>query len=90
MVYVKFSYGTDYCRTDGEEYQVFDEKNSNRFDEIAAELGNVNAERYEYLVETTFGNEITEEEKENEIEEYYQNAYFSWKEVTQEEYEENA
>lgn len=94
--YVKICYGTLYCGTNGEEYLKTDMTNE-QLDAYCADAALENAESYEWMV---FGwgqtaesyaeeNEISLEEAEQEMEDYYAEAWGSWEIITKEEYYEN-
>ena len=93
MFYYKFTAETPYCGTECEDYQSFDVRPSKALlDEIAEELRQVNADSYEYLV-SGWNDEnfegMTEEEREEEIANYYADCWGGWEEISKEEYEEN-
>lgn len=93
MFYFKFMAETPYCGTNVEEYHKFDEMPSQaELDEIAECLCRDNAESYEYLVsgwdDENF-EDMTEEEQQEEIDNYYADCYCEWEEISKEEYEEN-
>lgn len=93
MKYYKFIAETPYCGTGMEDYRSFDyEPTEAELDEIADELCRENAESYEYLV-SGWDNEnfedMTEEEQQEELDDYYANCYGGWKEITEEEFLEN-
>lgn len=90
MAYFKITVDTPYCGTNQEEYierETMSEANS-----IAEELCRNNAEGYEYLVsgwdDENF-EDMTEEEKTEELEEYYASCDWYVDEVSAEEYFEN-
>lgn len=96
MRYIKVSGGTSLCGTDFEEY-LKTEMSDEELDKYCAESAQENAEQYEWQI---FGwledaesyaenNGISIEEAEAEIDEYYAEAYASWTEITEEEYNEN-
>ena len=93
MFYFKINAETAYCGTDIEQYYQFEEKPTDEeLDELTKSVVRDNAETYEYLV-SGFNDEhfedMTEEEQEEELENYYQNCSGSWEEVTEEEFLEN-
>lgn len=93
MFYFKISAETSYCGTDKEEYYQFEERPSDEeLDELAESVARDNAETYEYLVSGFDGEhfeDMSEEEQEEELENYYQNCSGSWEEITEEEFLEN-
>ena len=94
MRYIKFTAETPYCGTDHEEYEIFpDDTPDTDLDDIAEDIRRNNAEGFEYLV-SGWDNEnfedLTEEEQQEEIDNYYADCWGGWEEVSQEEYEENA
>ena len=93
MRYIKFTAETPYCGTDHEEYEIFpDDTPDTDLDDIAEDIRRNNAEGFEYLV-SGWDNEnfedMTEEEQQEEIDNYYADCWCSWEEVSQKEYEEN-
>ena len=93
MFYYKFVADTPYCGTESENYvcsQV--ELSESALDEMAEEFARENAEGYEYLV-TGWDDENIEDMSEDEVEElinnYYADSACSWEEITKEEFEEN-
>ena len=93
MFYFKINAETAYCGTDIEQYYQFEEKPTDEeLDELTKSVVRDNAETYEYLVSGFDGEhfeDMTEEEQEEELENYYQNCSGSWEEVTEEEFLEN-
>ena len=87
MKYIKFYGGNGYCGCDFEQYEVYedDEINEEFLNEIAEDLGMDNAESFTYVA-TGWDNDF---ESEEERDSYYENCYWSWEEITKEEYEEN-
>ena len=87
MRYFKISCGTPYCGTDVEDY--FKAETREEAEDHAEELSRLNAEGYEYLVsgwdDENF-EDLTEEEQQNEIENYYADCYYIVEEVSYEEY----
>lgn len=93
--YYRFMATTPYGGTDSETYEAFDYKPSEEeLDEFADELNFSNASGYEYLVHG-WGNdpvedgEMTEEEFEQSMEDYYADCQCTWEEVSEEEYNKN-
>ena len=93
MFYYKFTASTCYCGTDHEEYHKFETKpTQDTLYTMAEEIAHDNAEQYEYLATGWDDDEIegmSEDEVEEILNNYYADAYCSFEEVTQEEYEEN-
>lgn len=87
MKYIKFYGGNGYCGCDFKQYKVYEDEEVNEdfLNDVAEELGMDNAQSFEY-VETGWDNDF---ESEEERDYYYENCYWSWEEVTKEEYEEN-
>lgn len=96
MRYIKVKGGTSFCGTNFEEYLKTDMTNE-QLDAYCADASLENAELYNYIV---FGwdqtvesyaeeNEISVEEAEQEMEDYYAEAWAGWEEISEEEYEEN-
>ena len=93
MFYFKINVETAYCGTDMERHYKFEEKPSDKeLDELTKSVMRENAEDYEFLV-SGFNDEhfedMTEEEQEEELENYYQNCSGTWEEITEEEFFEN-
>ncbi len=96
--YIKITGGTGFCGCDFEEYLVFDDSICNEaIDEVAWDIANGNAESYEdierdYCIdEDEYDDYDDYETAVNEAREmYYADVECSWKEITKEEYEENA
>lgn len=91
MAYFEIIVDTPYCGTRQEEYiecESMDEAVS-----IAEELCRNNAESYEYLVsgwdDENF-EDMSEEEQNEELEEYYSNCDWCVNEITEEEFLENS
>ena len=94
--YVKICYGTLYCGTDGEEY-LYTDMTDEELESYCNTAASDNAEQYDYLV-FGFGedaesyaaeNDILVEEAEQELADYYAEAWGSWEIITKEEYYEN-
>lgn len=93
MFYYKFTADTPYCGTEDTHYYEFDnEPSASMLDEIANELKYENGESFEYLV-TGWDGENIEDLTEDEIEElltnYYADCECKYEQITKEEYEEN-
>lgn len=93
MFYYKFVADTPYCGAESENYVCSKEELSKAdLDEMAEEFARENAEGYEYLV-TGWDDEIIEDMSEDEVEElinnYYADCNCSWEKITKEEFEEN-
>lgn len=81
--YVKITGGNGYCGCDFEDYVKFDNDTTDEvINEWAADLARDNAESYEGLFDF-------EEDNDEETEFYYENIYWDWEEVSEEEYNEN-
>lgn len=92
MFYYKFTASTEYCGTEHEEYHKFEIKpKADELEELAGEIAHENAEQFEYLV-TGWDNENVEDMSEDEVEEllnnYYADASCSYEEITKEQYDE--
>ena len=93
MFYFKFTAETPYCGTDVEEYRKFTTRPTDaELNEIAESMKQDNAESYEYLVsgwdDENFEG-MSEEERQEELDNYYADCYGGWVEISKEEYEEN-
>ena len=96
MKYIKITGGTGYCGTGFEEYLKTDMTNK-ELDEYCREAAASNAESYDYLVYGFHNdaesyaeeNEISLEEAESMMEDYYAETYADWEEVSEEEWKEN-
>lgn len=94
MYYYRLLAETPYVGTEAEEYIVSSAPYSEaELNEMADDFCRHNAEGYEYLVsgwdDENF-EDMTEEEREEEINNYYADCYGTWEEITKEQYEENA
>lgn len=92
MFYYKFTASTEFCGTECEEFHTFENKpTENELNELAGQIAHDNAESYEYLV-TGWDDEnvedLSEEEREELLNNYYADATCSYKEITKEQYEE--
>ena len=93
MFYYKITADTPYCGTEAEDYRSFEERPSvEELDELTEEFARLNAEGYEYLV-SGWHNEnfedMTEEEQQEQLDNYYADCYGGWEEITEEQYLEN-
>ena len=97
MRYIKIEGGTGYCGQDFEEY-LHTDMSDRELDVLCAEKAYDNAKQYEYTVwgwgigtaeSYAEENEVTVEEAEQMMEDYYADAYADWEEITEEEYEKN-
>lgn len=93
MFYYKITADTPHCGTNAEEYRSFEDRPSvGELDEITEEFARLNAEGYEYLV-SDWNNEnfedMTEEEQQEQLDNYYADCYGGWEEITEEQYLEN-
>ena len=96
MRYIKITGGTGFCGTDFVEY-LQTEMTDVELDKYCADAAHENAEQYDYMVygwnedveSYAESNDISIEEAEAEMEEYYSEAYADWVEITEEEYNEN-
>lgn len=91
MAYFQIIVDTPYCGTRQEEY--IECESMNEAVSIAEELCRNNAEGYEYLVSGWDGEhfeDMSEEEQNEELEEYYSSCDWCVNEVTEEEFLENS
>lgn len=92
--YYRFTAITPYCGTDTETYDVFDhEPDEVELMEYAQERAEDNAATYEYLVygwdeDPVESGEMTQEEFDQTMEDYYADCYCDWEEISEEEYNE--
>lgn len=90
MKYFKITCDTPYCGTEMTDYQKAEKAEDLK--EYAEELNRANAESYEYLV-SGWNDEnfegLTEEERQEELDNYYADCGYYIKEVSKEEFEEN-
>lgn len=95
MKYVRFYLATGYCGTESEEYAEYsDNVKETEINNDCYELARIHAEEYEYLCTGWNGenlSEYTEEEKEQELNWYYDEALNNsyWDYITEEEYKLN-
>lgn len=86
MKYIHFTFGNGYCGCDNDEWQEFeDDITSDELNEIAAEMANENADEFTY-VHTGWGNGFKDDD---DMQSYYNEVWYDWEEVSEEEYEEN-
>lgn len=79
--YIKIIGGNGYCGCDLETYEKFDDETTDKaIDDWACDLARDNAESYEGVFDF---------ENDEEVDEYYENMYWDWEEVSEEEYNEN-
>lgn len=89
MIYVRFWGGNGYCGCDFEEYIAFIDNKEVDLYEYAYELSRDNAEAYEYIVYGGDGpdwDEITQEEYDEEIENYYASIDYDFEVMTKEDW----
>jgi hypothetical protein len=95
MYYYEFKAYTPYCGTENYYYEEFDyQPTEKELIEMAKDFASENGESYEYLV---FGwdadpvgeGEMTEEEYQTEIENYYADCDCEIREISEEEYYDN-
>ena len=91
MFYFVFVADTPYAGTRMEDYRAFEERPDNdELDELADELRQLNAESYDYLVTGWNCDAYDDEEEEAQaLQDYYADCSGTWREISQEEYEEN-
>ena len=95
MRYIKITGGTGYAGTDFEDY-LQNEMTDEQLNRYVIDCAYENAEGFDYMVygwgcsveEYAEENEISIEEAEGMMEEYYSEAYADWEEITEEEYKE--
>lgn len=96
MFYYKHTADTPYCGTEQETYHKFEKKpTEEELDELGNELVHNNAESYEYFVhgwdaDPVGDGEMSQEEYDESIENYYADCSGYWTVITVEEYNENA
>lgn len=93
MRYIKFTADTPYCGTEEIDYQEFhDTITEEELNDLADEIRVNHAASFEYLV-TGWNYEnfedLTEEEQQELLDNYYADCYCGWEEISQKEYEEN-
>ena len=87
MKYFKITCDTPYCGTTMEDY--FKAETRDEAENYAEELSRQNAEKYEYLVsgwDHENFNDLTEEEQQEELDNYYADCYYVIEEISYEEY----
>lgn len=96
MRYFRFTATTPYAGTDSVQYEEFsDDVTEGELEEYAEDLARCNGESFDYLV---FGwdadpvgeGEMTQEEYETIMDNYYADCLCSYEEVSEEEYEDEA
>ena len=93
--YYRFIATTPCCGTDSETYKAFDyEPTEEELNEFADECCADNAASYEYLVygwdeDLVESGEMTQEEFDETMENYYADCQCTWEEISEEEYNEN-
>lgn len=86
MRYIHFTGGNGYCGCDIDEYVEFEGDTLDEdLDQYAADLAADNGETFSYVA-TGWGEDFESEQEEND---YYENCWCNWEEVSEEEYEEN-
>ena len=92
MKYYRFMAETPYSGTDNDYYMIFeDDVTEKHLEAVAAELCNTNAENFEYLI---FGweydpveeGDMTQEEYNEEVQNYYADCLCTYEEISEEEY----
>lgn len=92
MKYYRFMAETPYAGADNDTYMAFeDDVTEEHLDAVAAELCNTNAESFEYLI---FGweydpveeGDMTQEEYDEEVQNYYADCLCTYEEISEEEY----
>lgn len=91
MKFVRFTGGTEYSGTNFCEYDIYTDNTPNCVIEVDLnDLSEGNAQDYEYLVtgwnDSYFENE---EDKEAALDEYYENIWGEWEEITEKEFRED-
>ena len=95
MRYIKFTASTPYCGTEEERYLVFsDNVTREELEEYADDLARENGEGFEYLVfgwdaDPVGDGEMTEEEYDEAIDNYYADCHCEYEDVSEEEFVEN-
>ena len=92
MFYYKITVDTPYCGTNNEHFVTYkEEPTTAELDELAEELSRDNAESYEYLVsgwDDEMFEGMSEEERADELEEYYSSCDGRWEQISEEEWKE--
>lgn len=81
MIYVKFWGGNGYCGCDFEEYEKFEDDSKVDLDDYAYQLAKDNVEMYEDVVYGWGGpdwDEVSQEEYDSEMENYYQSIDYGY------------
>ena len=89
MIYVRFWGGNGYCGCDFEEYEKFEDGEIIDFDNWAYQTAYDNAEMHEDVVYGWSGpdpNDVSEEEYEEEMENYYNNIEYGYDILTEDEW----
>ena len=95
MRYFKFSAATPYCGTEEERYLAFpDNVTEEELEEYADDLARENGEGFEYMVfgwdaDPVDDGEMTQEEYDEQIDNFYADCHCEYVEVSKEEFEEN-
>lgn len=86
MRYIHFIGGNGFCGCDIDEYVAYPDGTPDEEIEADSDVkAQENAESFEYVATGWDDDFEDEEERDN----YYENAYCNWEEVTKEEYEDN-
>lgn len=89
MYYFRFTADTPYCGTELVDYQQFEERPTDaELDEIAEGMARNNAESFEYLVTGWDEDYFDGDEKDEALENYYEDCTGTWEEISAEEYNE--
>ena len=91
MFYFRFTVGTPYCDTENTDYREFKVRPTDEeLDDMAEEFKQLNAESFEYLITGWDDDNFEDKDEEAEVlENYYEDCFGGWEEITQEEFEEN-
>lgn len=95
MKYFKFTVGTPYCGTEEERYLAFpDGVTEKELEEYAEEMAHDQGESYEYMVfgwgvDPVEDGEMSQEEYDEQIDDFYADCYCEYIEVSEEEFNEN-
>lgn len=96
MKYYAFDAETDFCGTENTYYEAFEhEPTEKELNEMAEEIRVENGASFEYLLfgwdyDPVEAGEMTEAERDEEIEDYYASCTCTWREISQKEYEAEA
>ena len=85
MRYIKFTGGTGWSGCDFEDYVAYENIFDEELDAIAEEYAAENGETYEYVA-IGWGEDW---ETEQDREDYYENCWCEWEEISKEEFDEN-